>query len=77
MEEDTLLEECMNYVPPLMCFTCEHFGHDRDRHYPSTRRGECRRLSPAVTGACGDTKAVWPMVSELDWCGDGVRKNLD
>jgi hypothetical protein len=77
MEDDKFLEECMTYVPPLMCFACEHFNLDRSRHYPSTRRGECRRLSPAVIDTSGDVEAFWPMVSELDWCGDGLRKNID
>lgn len=77
MDDDKLLEECMNYVPPLMCFACEHFNLDRSRQYPSTRHGECRRLSPSAIGYSNDAKTVWPMVSELDWCGDGARKNPD
>ena len=76
MEEDKILEECMNYVPPLMCFTCEHFSPDRSRHYPSTRHGECRRLSPSVVGSDCNAKAAWPVVSELYWCGDGLRKDI-
>jgi hypothetical protein len=77
--ENTTLDECMNYVPPLMCFSCEHFAVDRSRHYPSWRRGECRRLSPQplAVGPDREVKSVWPTVSELDWCGDGVRKKKD
>lgn len=81
MEDDTLLEECMNYVPPVMCFSCEHFAVDRTRRYPSWRRGECRRSAPspfvAASGTNADAVSAWPTVSELDWCGDGVRKDID
>ena len=77
MEDDKLLEECANYVPPLMCYACEHFNVDRSRNYASWRRGECRRLSPSAAGSGSDGNSAWPMVSELDWCGDGLRKDLD
>lgn len=77
MENNKLLEECTNYVPPLLCFACEHFAVDRSRNYPSLRRGECRRRSPSTSDCGSDGKAAWALVSELDWCGDGLRKNLD
>lgn len=63
-----------NYIPPVMCFSCEHFAPDMSRRYPSARRGECRRSAPNL-GV--EAVGAWPTVSEFDWCGDGISRIPD
>lgn len=77
---------------PVMCFTCRYFVVNRERRRrvsPTAHfSGECRRFPPVL--ANGDAEGTlpagarhaplqrgWPIVSEIDWCGEAERRLPD
>lgn len=84
------LTEIADYEPPVMCFSCRYFVVDRKRRQkvaPSPHfSGECRRFPPSLANgeaedqgpaAAHALKRGWPVVSEIDWCGEAERRLPD
>jgi len=49
------------------CGVCRFYLHNKDSN-PKDPTGLCRRFPPTVTS--GSEDYVWPLISDLDWCGE-------